>query len=294
MTDSNDPRSPRPFSAGFAWLNTAAALLKGNAARLLLIGLLFQLLGSASQMGILGLLFVLAAPALTAGMLQAVHLAASGGRPTALHLFAAFQGGGRLLSLFLLGGLTIVAVMLVVGFFVAGSLANLDPALAARIQAGDQNAVLELDPALIQRVLFSMLFGLLLGACLSFFAVPLIWFQQRSLGDALWTGISALFRQWRALTALGIGLAAIGIPVGMVVAAIMAAHLASGSPSVLLSVVLMLVVVVYQVLAFCAQYVAFADVFMRDGAAPRSPSSGDDDPRNDGGDDAGNDDQLVA
>ncbi len=285
MSDSGDPRSPRPFAAGFAWLTAAFALLRAQAARLLLIGLLFQLLGGASQVGILGVLFVLALPALTAGMLQALHLAAIGERPSAMSLFAAFSGGGRLLSLFLLGALTIVVILLTLGFLVAGSLAGLDPDLAARIQAGDQAAVLELDPAIIQKVLFGMLTGLLLSACLSFFTVPLIWFQGRSLGNALVTGIVALFHQWKALTALGLGLAAIGLPVGVMAGSLMAAQLGAASPSTLLTVVLMIVVVVYQVLAFAAQYVAFRAVFMGDGhdASAREGDGADE-----------NEDQLVA
>lgn len=285
MNDPVKPGAPRPFAAGFAWLTTAAGLLRDHAARLLLIGLLFQLLGAAMQIGILGLLFVVAVPALTAGMLQAVHLAAAGERPSALTLFAAFQGSGRLLRLFVVGALTVLATLMVVFFFVAGSLSNLDPALAERIQAGDQSAVLELDPNIVRNVLLATVTGLLLGLALSFFAVPLIWFQQRTVGDALVTGIVALFREVKALTALGIGLAAIGLPVGLLALAITTAQLTSESPNVLLTVVLMIAVVVYQVLAFTAQYVAFRDVFIDTGAGSGSPGS-EDDP--DG------DDQLVA
>ncbi len=284
MDDPGDPRTPRPFSAGFAWLGAAVSLLRANAARLLLLGLLFQLLGGASQVGILGLLFVLAIPTLTAGMLQGCHLAALGERPPALVLFAGFGGGARLLSLFLLGGLTIAVTGLVLVLLVAGSVAQLDPETVTRIQAGDQSAVLSLDPALIQRMLFGMVLGLLLGACLSFFAVPLIWFQDRSLGDALVTGIVMLFRQWRALTALGLALAAIGLPVGILAGTLMAAQLTSVAPSFLVTLLLMAVVVVYQVLAFAAQYVAFREVFMSGSASPPAPPG-------DGGEP---DDQLVA
>jgi hypothetical protein len=282
MNSTNQPAPARSFSTGFAWLTAAAVLLRSQAPRLLLIGLLFQLLGGASQVGILALFFIIAVPALTAGMLQALHLAAVGERPGVITLFAAFQGGGKLLSLFILGLLTILATVLVLGILVAGALTGLDPELAARIQAGDQAAVLELDPALVRKVLFGMLLGLLVGACLGFFAIPLIWFQGRSLGDALWTGLVVLFRQWRALTALGIGLAAIGLPVGLMAGMLMAAQASGAAPSLLLTVILMLVVVLYQVLAFAAQYIAFRDVFMEGGLAGET------------GPEASSDDQLVA
>ena len=94
--DRKNARPPLPFSAGFAWLASAVSLIRSNAPRLLLLGLLLQLLGGASQIGILGLLFLLAVPSLTAGMLQGMHQAAQGQKPSAMVLFAAYQGPGRL------------------------------------------------------------------------------------------------------------------------------------------------------------------------------------------------------
>ena len=277
------PTPPRSFSTGFAWLTAAANLMKAQFARLLLVGLLLQVLGGLAQVGILSLLFILAVPALTAGMLQAMHLTASGQQPAPFVLFAAFRDSGRLLSLVLLGAITIAATLLVLSLLVAGALTGLDPDLVARIQAGDQSAVLELDPALVQKVLLGMVAGLLTGACLGFFAVPLIWFEGRPLGDALWTGLRSLLRQWRALTAMGLGLAAIGLPVGLLAGMILAAQASGAAPSLLLTVLLMGVVVVYQVLAFAAQYVAYRDAFH--GAAPFR-EAGDERPDDE--------DQLVA
>lgn len=279
------PAAPRPFSAGFAWLNTAVSLLRSQAPRLLLLGLLLQLLAGLSQtVGILSVVFFVLVPAFTAGMLQGVHRAAEGERPSAFAIFAAFQGSGRLGSLMLLGLVSLFAIMLTLGFFAAGAVAGLDPELVARIQAGDQSAVMELDPALMQQMLFGMVLGLLLGACLSFFAVPLLWFEGRGLLDALWTGFLTLFRQWRALTALGLGLAALGIPVGLFAGMVLTLQMGGSAPSLLLTVLLMAVVVIYQVLVFTAQYVAFRDVFPPDGDASRlEPPDG-----------ASSDDQLVA
>jgi hypothetical protein len=251
-------------------LTAAAALFRSQAARLLLIGLLLQVLGGLAQVGIFALLFVLAVPALTAGVLQAMHEAASGQRPAPLVLFAAFRNSGKLLSLVLLGAITIGATLLVLSLLVAGTLAGLDPELVARIQAGDQAAVMELDPALVQKVVLGMLAGLLTGALLGFFAVPLIWFDGRPLGNALWAGLSMLFRQWRALTAMGLGLAVIGLPVGLLAGMIVAAQASGAAPSLLLTALLMGVVVLYQVLAFAAQYVAYRDAFH--GASPPPPT----------------------
>lgn len=274
---------PHSFSAGFGWLGEAALLLRSNATRLLLMGLLLQLFGGASQAGgILGVLFLLAVPALSAGMLQGMHMAANGQRPSALVLFAAFQGSGRLLSLFLLGGLTIVLSFVVVSFVMVGGVASMDQELLVRIQSGDQAAVADLDPALLQRVLVAMVAGLGLGLVLSFFAVPLIWFEGRSLSSALGTAIKTTFREFRALTALGIGLFFLGLPVGLVAAFTLTAQLGSSNPSMVLTVIMLLLIVVYQVLGFAAQYVAFRSVFPPAGPQQRVPQSDPDD------------DQLVA
>jgi hypothetical protein len=284
-------QAARPFSTGFAWLNDAASLLRGQAPRLLLLGLLLQMVGGLSQLGgPLAVLFIIAVPALTAGMLQGMHVASQGARPGPFTVFAAFQGGGRLVPLLLLGLVSVGVTMGVLGFLVAGALSGLDPDLAARIQAGDQSAVLELDPAIVQKVLFGMVAGLLVSACLSLFAVPLIWFGGRPLGAALWTGIITLFRQWRALTALGIGLAAVGLPVGLLAGTIMTFQLTGAAPSFLMTLLLLLIVVVYQVYAFAAQYVAYRDLFMdgTEGEPETTPSE------NRSAGDGGGDDQLVA
>lgn len=286
MNTSEEPTPARDFSTGFGWLSTAVSLLRTQAPRLLLMGLLLQLLAGVSQMaGPLSVVFFILVPAFTAGILQGVHEVAEGGRPSAFVIFAAFQGSGRLGGLALFGLISLFLIMLTLGFVAAGAVAGLDPELMARIQAGDQSAVLELDPALMQKMLMGMVLGLLLGACLSFFAVPLIWFEGRGLGDALWTGLVTLLRQWRALTALGLGLAALGLPVAVFAGMVLTLQMTGSAPSLLLTVLLMGVVVVYQVLAYAAQYVAFRDVFPPDGGATLvdEPASGD-----------GPDDQLVA
>ncbi len=290
-TTPPDPTA-RSFSTGFAWLNDAASLLRSQAPRLLLLGLLLQMVGGLSQLGgPLAVLFIIAVPALTAGMLQGMHVASLGERPGPFTVFAAFQGGGRLLPLMLLGLVSVAVTMVVLGFLVAGALSGLDPELAARIQAGDQSAVLELDPAIVQKVLFGMVAGLLVSACLSLFAVPLIWFGERPLGAALWTGVITLFRQWRALTALGIGLAAVGIPVGLLAGMIMTIQLTGAAPSFLMTLLLLLIVVVYQVYAFAAQYVAYRDLFMGPGTGNDLDVPGREERS---ADDGGGDDQLVA
>jgi hypothetical protein len=280
----------RSFSTGFAWLNDAATLLRSQAPRLLLLGLLLQMVGGLSQVGgPLAVLFIIAVPALTAGMLQGMHVVSGGERPGPFTVFAAFQGGGRLLPLLLLGLISVAVTMVVLGFLVAGALSGLDPELAARIQGGDQSAVLELDPAIVQKVLFGMVAGLLVSACLSLFAVPLVWFGGLSLGAALWTGLLTLFRQWRALTALGIGLAAVGLPVGLLAGMIMTFQLTGAAPSFLMTVLLLLIVVVYQVYAFAAQYVAYRDLFMEPTGKGEQDAS-----RKEGRPDGDGDDQLVA
>ena len=267
-----------PFASGVAWLSTSISLFRSQAARLLLLGLLLQLLGGASQLGILALLFLLAAPALNAGMLEAMHRAAEDQRPSLMTLFAAFQGSGALLSLFWFGALGLLLMLLAMGFFVAPELAKVDPDLLGRIQSGDQNAVLELSPLLMQQVLWGMLLGLGSTLVLGFFAIPRIWFARRSLPAALWDGVLMGMRQWRALTVLGLLLGLLAVPVALLSGTVVAAQLGSKEPSLILTTLLLAVVVLYQVLGFAAQYVAYRSSFGIETGRAAPPAAPDQEP----------------
>ena len=71
--DRDATAKPRlvPPSHGFAWMVQSLSLIRLQAGRLLLIGLLMQLILGLSQLPLIGLLIMLSVPGLTAGLLQA-------------------------------------------------------------------------------------------------------------------------------------------------------------------------------------------------------------------------------
>jgi hypothetical protein len=266
-------QGPGPAAAfnagqGLNWFSDALSLLRMQLFRLLLLGLVLQLLGGFSQAGVLGLVFVIIAPALAAGMLQALHETAAGERPSVLALFSAFRQPGRLPGLLMLGLLTVVVAIATVAFVLGGSMGSLDPQLVARLEAGDATAVNDIDPQLIMRAMMGLAFGVLVGAALGFFAVPLMWFFGLPPGRALWLGVASMLRQWRALLVMGLMLALLGVPVATAAGMALAAQAASGNPSTILTLFMLVSLVAYQLLAFASQYVAFRAVF----GGPQGPS----------------------
>lgn len=243
------------------WISDAFGVLRQQPFRLLVLGLLLQLLGGFSQAGIFGVLFVIAAPALAAGMLQGVHEVAQGGRPRLMVLFSAFANSGRLPGLLMLGLVTLLVSLFTVVIVVGGSVGNLDPELLTRIEAGDASAINDIDPQILMRSMLGLAFGVLLGASLGFYAIPLIWFFGLSFNRAVWLGLWVMVRQWRALLVLGLLMALLGLPVASAAAMALGAQQLSGNPSPLLTLFMLLLLVGYQLLAFVTQYVSFREVF---------------------------------
>jgi hypothetical protein len=272
------------FSAGqgLVWFRSAWELIRRQPLRLLMMGLLLQLIAGFSQVSVFGFLFVLAMPAFTAGMLQGLLMADHGQRPGMFTLFAPFSWTQQLPTLLMLGAISILVAILTVGFVLAGSLSGLDPALLQRIEAGDADAVAELDPEILTRSMVAMVTALMLGACLSFFAIPLAWFQRASLGTSIIQGIVSLFRQWKALLVLGLLMGILAMPLGLMAGTLITSQLTGSEPSTIAVLVLMILVVGYQLMVFATQYMAYRDVFGME--RPQQP----------GDRPAGDDDQLVA
>lgn len=273
-------RRPNPrtaqFSAGagLRWFLGALGLVRTQPMRLMALGLMLQLLAGLTQAGLFGLLVLLAMPVFAAGMLDAMDRVRNGHRPSLGSLFAGFGRPDALLALILLGGLVLAALLLTAGWAIAGLLPELDPDLIRRLEAGDTQAMLDLDPALIERVLYGVLIGLFLGAGLSFFSVPLVWFLRNGLGQAIFDGIVAMLRQWKALLVLGLLLGVLSIPPS-ILTVLSITYVAMGeAPPFLLSLSTLLVVVSFQVLAFAAQYVCFAEIF--EWRAPRAEAREED------------------
>ena len=70
--DRDAAPAPRivPPSHGFAWMVQSLSLIRLQAGRLVLIGLLMQLILGLSQLPLIGLLIMLSVPGLTAGLLH--------------------------------------------------------------------------------------------------------------------------------------------------------------------------------------------------------------------------------
>jgi hypothetical protein len=247
----------------------------------MLLGLVLQFLMGFSQVGVLALLLILAIPGFTAGMMAAMRLAEQGFRPPLTVLFTAFVSGGKQGRLVALGAIMLAGGMLAVMLVISGSLATLEPAVLARLESGDVTALDSIDPVLVQRLMMSMLAGLLVSASVSYFAVPLVWFRDESLGRAIGLGLLGMLKNWRPFLVLGLLIAALGVPVALLTAVVFVGS-ATGSPaSPVLSVLMLLIVVVFQLIMFGTQYRSFSEVYGTAGMSaieePREP-----------------DDQLVA
>jgi hypothetical protein len=234
------------------------------------LGLLLQLLAGLTQVGVFAVLFVLIVPALSAGMLQAMHSVDAGLRPSPGLLFIAFSRPDRLLRLVLLGGLMLLVAIVSVMVAASGALAGLDPDTLGRMEQGDIEAVLQLEPGLIERLMLALLLGLLVSGTLSFFAVPLIWFKNMPLGQAIWLGLLAMLRNWKPLLVLGLFLGVLAAPAAVLSALVIGLSATGSGGSPVLTVVMLFVAVLYQLLLFAGQYMTFRDIFRLRGGGRRN------------------------
>jgi hypothetical protein len=242
---------------GLAWLAGSLALLRMQALRLLLIGLVLQFLTGFSQAGPLGFLFVLAIPALTAGVLQAMHTVAGGQRPQLMMLFSAFSVPARLLRLLVLALVMLAAGMLAAGALLSSSLAALDPEVLARLEQGDMSALKGADPELLRQMLLSLCLGIMASGAIGYFAIPLVWFRGLSASAALLTGLGALLRNVLPLLVLATCMTLLAMPVLALVAMLMS----TGAASTVLTVLVLFLLVTYQLVMFGAQYLSFRELF---------------------------------
>ena len=250
-----------PAVRGLTWLTHAIALLGRQPLRLMLLGLVLQMLAGLTQAGALGALFVLLVPSLTAGILQAMYLVDAGYRPPLSTLFSVFGSPDRLLRLVLLGGLMLLGGVLAVMLALSGTIAGMPPDALARLEQGDVEALLSIDPAILQRLMLALVAGLLISGTLSYFAVPLIAFRNAPLGSALLAGLSGMLRNWRPFLVLGLMLAVLSVPVVILSALLLGLSATDAGLPPLLGVLMLFLAVLYQLLIFATQYTAFRDIF---------------------------------
>jgi hypothetical protein len=282
MAQSHDRPTGLPAGRGLAWLNVSLVLLRRQPLRLLILGLVLQFLAGLTQVGVLGILFVLLVPALTAGMLQAMHEVEAGKRPSLAVLFVAFAHTDRLMRLVLLGALVLAVTVVAVMVVMSGVVARLDPATLALLEQGDVQALLEMDPRIQEAfaasatpLLIALLAGLVLSATLSYFAIPLIWFKRLPLGKAVVLGLLGMLRNWKAFLVLGLLLSVLALPAVLLSGLVLGLNATGTGGSPVLTMVMLTVAVLYQLLIFASQYVAFRDVFaLEPPPAQRPPEEG--------------------
>ena len=228
---------------------------------LLLISLLMQLILGLTQLPLIGLLVVLSVPGLTAGMLEAFHVTARGGRPSPSLLFAPLTSGRHAGRLFAMGALVFVVGILCISMMLAGSEQLMDPDLLQRIEQGDMEAVAVLDQESLGRMVLAFMLGVGISGTLSYFTVPLIWFQDCKLWAALGAGLKALMINWKPFLALALGLVLVFVPLA-VVSGVLFVSVGLGSlASALVMGGVVVLMLLFQLLLFSTQYCAFREIF---------------------------------
>ena len=236
-------------------------MVKTQTIRLLLICLFFQFFLSFAQAGMLGLLVILCLPVLSAGVLHSLHCVDLGQKPLLAMLFVGFSNGKNLSKLLLLGAIVMVVALLVVTLMMSGQVLNLDPEMLTRIEQGDLEAIQSIDPQIIKNAMFAMLMGAAISGTLTYFAVPLIWFKQASVGQSILVGLAAMAKNWRPLLVIGLLLGLIAIPLGLMFGIFYMAALKGGAASSITAFLVLLFVPLFQLLVFSTQYIAFREIF---------------------------------
>lgn len=257
-----------PASRGVAWLMGAGRLLRSQLWRLLTVAVIVQLIMSLTRIPVLGLIVALAIPILSAGMLQCFHHVRRGLPLSPIVLFSPFATTRLAARLFLLGGLLGVIAIVLISWLLSGVQELNDPELLARLEQGDLQAVLALDPSVVRRAFFAIALGVAVSGTLGYFSVPLLWFRQLPVGAAIAIGLKALVRNWLAFLLLGLFLVVISIPVFLVLGLLVGLTAVSGGPGILQYALFLLAALVMQLLMFGTQYCAFADIFELGGEPP--------------------------
>lgn len=269
-----------PASHGVTWLVGAAALIRRQTLRLLTAAIIVQLILGLTRFPVLGILVGLAIPILSAGMLQSFHQVRKGLPLSPLALFQPFGDSRLAARLFLFGGMIGAIALIIISWLLSGIDELREPELLERLEQGNVQAVMALDPKVVWRAFLAIAVGIAVSGTLAYFTVPLIWFGKLGIGAALGLGLKALIRNWLPFVMLGVTLTALSIPLFLLLGLVAGIAAVSGSPGVIQYAMFMLVVLAVQLLMFGTQYCAFSEIFeLQAGPGPGSPP-GDSGPRN--------------
>ena len=255
------PIQKLPAARGLAWLSGTWGLIKRQPIRLLLIGLFFQFFLSFSQVQVVGLLVVICLPILSAGMLHAFFMVEQHEKPMLAVLFMPLIARRGISSLLLLGGVVIVLGLLIVSFSLAGPMMDIDPEILSRIEQGDLEAIQLLDPQVLENAVLAMALGAAISGCITYFAVPLIWFRQQGVGSALVMGLKGMGRNWRPLLVIGFLLGILLVPIVLLFGSFYLSALSGEASATWLAFLLLVLGPLFQLLLFGTQYLAFRDIF---------------------------------
>jgi hypothetical protein len=263
-----------PFSQGLAWLLQSLALIRMQAGRLFLIAIFMQLMLGLTRLPIIGLLAILAVPALTAGILEAFHVTARGGAPRVALLFLPLTRAGRVGKLFGAGAVIFALGVVSVALVLTGMEDMPAPEILTRIEQGDVQAIAELAPGTLARMMMAFLVGISVSGTISYFSIPLIWFGKRRLLAALAEGLRALLVNWKPFVFLAAGLTAVLLPLAVATGILLGLAASGGLMSGVSMAVIMILLLAFQMLVFGTQYCAYRDIF---GVGEEAPPAADED-----------------
>ena len=257
------PLKPRvvPPGQGLAWLLYSFALIRLQPGRLLLMVVLLQLLMGLTQVPLVGVLLVLSVPALTAGLLQAFHSTAAGQRPAPSLLFVPLTSRNHLGRLFGLGGLMFLVGVISVAMMLPSDNAMLDPDLLSRIERGDVEALAAVDIESLQHLVLAFIVGLGISGTISFMTIPLVWFEDRKLTEAIVIGLKAMVINWKPFLVMTLCMAGVLVPVSLVAGFLFAMASSAGAFSMLFMAGVMMLVLAFQLLLFGTQYCSYREIF---------------------------------
>jgi hypothetical protein len=264
-----------PFSQGLAWLLQSLALLRMQTGRLLLIAVIMQVILGLTQVPLIGLLVIISVPGLSAGVLEAFDVTRRGGYPGLSLLLKPLTSSKHVGRLFLMGALIFVIGVVSISVVLSGSEDLFNPELMSRIEQGDVDAITQLDPNSISKMVLAFAVGIAISGTLSYFTIPLIWFGDRKLGNALAAGLKAMVVNWKPFLMLALGLFAALIPVAIIAGFLLGMAGGGGLFSVVVMGGIMILLLGFQMLLFGTQYCAYRDIFGID-EPTGSPSTGDD------------------
>ena len=264
-----------PARHGIAWLFQSMALFRAQPGRLFLLAMLLQFMMGLTQVPIVGFLLIISVPALTAGLLQAFLVTENGGRPSPGLLFLPLISGTHTLRMLGMGAVMFIVGVLTVSLVLSGNELIQDPELLSRIEQGDVEAFASLDQEALRSLVFAFLVGIGVSGTLSYMTIPLMWFHNRRLGSALVGGLKAMVVNWKPFLVLGLGLAAVMVPISLAAGILFLWAGSAGSLSIVVLGLVMVLLLAFQLLLFGTQFCAFRDIFGLETARPDSGEADD-------------------